>query len=57
MPIVTDSALKEAVLAELAWEPSVTAAHIGVTARDGVVTLSGQAAPGATDVENHLIIA
>jgi osmotically-inducible protein OsmY len=36
-----DSALKEAVLAELAWEPSVTAAHIGVTARDGVVTLSG----------------
>jgi hypothetical protein len=31
----TDSALKTAVLAELAWEPSVTAAHIGVTARDG----------------------
>ena len=24
-----------------AWEPSVTAAHIGVTAREGVVTLSG----------------
>jgi osmotically-inducible protein OsmY len=37
----TDATLKEAVLAELAWEPSVTAAHIGVTVRDGVVTLSG----------------
>lgn len=36
-----DSALKESVLAELEWEPSVTAAHIGVTARDGVVTLTG----------------
>jgi osmotically-inducible protein OsmY len=33
--------LKDAVLAELAWEPAVTAAHIGVTARDGIVTLSG----------------
>ena len=37
----TDATLKDSVLAELAWEPSVTAAHIGVTARDGVVTLSG----------------
>jgi osmotically-inducible protein OsmY len=37
----SDSALKTAVLAELAWEPSVTAAHLGVTARDGVITLSG----------------
>jgi len=36
-----DAVLRAAVLAELAWEPSVTAAHIGVTARDGVVTLSG----------------
>jgi len=36
-----DTELKLSVLAELAWEPSVTAAHIGVTARDGVVTLSG----------------
>jgi osmotically-inducible protein OsmY len=41
MPNETDAALKAAVLAELAWEPSVTAAHIGVTARDGVITLSG----------------
>ncbi len=36
-----DATLKETVLAELVWEPSVTAAHIGVTVRDGVVTLSG----------------
>ncbi len=36
-----DTALKESVLAELQWEPSISAAHIGVTARDGVVTLTG----------------
>ena len=36
-----DTALKDLVLAELAWEPSVSAAHIGVTARDGVITLTG----------------
>ncbi len=36
-----DNELKSAVLAELKWEPSVDAAHIGVTAKDGVVTLMG----------------
>ncbi len=36
-----DGQLQKSVLAELAWEPSITAAHIGVTADDGVVTLSG----------------
>jgi osmotically-inducible protein OsmY len=36
-----DIALRDAVLAELDWEPAVTAGHIGVTARDGVITLSG----------------
>jgi osmotically-inducible protein OsmY len=36
-----DKQLKQAVLDELKWEPSVNAAHIGVTARDGVVTLMG----------------
>ena len=36
-----DSQLQQAVLAELNWEPSVTAAHIGVTADAGVVTLTG----------------
>jgi hypothetical protein len=35
-----DSQLQQAVLAELSWEPSVTAAHIGVT-NAGVVTLAG----------------
>jgi len=36
-----DTKLKQDVLEELAWEPSVNEAHIGVTAKDGVVTLSG----------------
>ena len=36
-----DSQLQQAVLYELAWEPSVTAAHIGVTANAGVVSLTG----------------
>jgi len=36
-----DQRLKQAVLDELLWEPSVNAAHIGVTANDGVVTLMG----------------
>ena len=36
-----DTMLQAAVLAELAWEPSVTAGHIGVTADQGIVTLSG----------------
>jgi osmotically-inducible protein OsmY len=36
-----DTNLQQAVAAELGWEPSITASHIGVTADDGVVTLSG----------------
>ena len=36
-----DHDLQHAVLAELAWEPSVTAAHLGVSANEGVVTLTG----------------
>ena len=38
---MTDQALKQSVLDELDWEPSVKAAHIGVTARDGVVSPTG----------------
>jgi len=38
---MTDNTLKQAVLDELKWEPSVNEAHIGVTARDGVVALTG----------------
>jgi osmotically-inducible protein OsmY len=40
----TDKALSESVLAELVWEPSVNCGHIGVTARSGVVTLTGHVA-------------
>jgi osmotically-inducible protein OsmY len=36
-----DKHLKQAVLDELKWEPSVNAAHIGVTTKDGIVTLMG----------------
>jgi len=36
-----DTHLQQAVLAELNWEPSVNAAHIGVTANAGIITLSG----------------
>jgi osmotically-inducible protein OsmY len=37
-----DTQLQQDVSAELKWEPSVHAAHIGVEVKDGVVTLSGQ---------------
>jgi osmotically-inducible protein OsmY len=36
-----DHELKTNVLAELAWEPSISADHIGVTAKEGVVSLTG----------------
>lgn len=36
-----DSQLQQSVLAEINWEPSIKAGHIGVTANAGVVTLSG----------------
>lgn len=39
-----DTQLKESVLEELEWEPSVDAAGIGVQVRDGVVTLTGHLA-------------
>jgi osmotically-inducible protein OsmY len=41
-----DTQLQLEVLAELNWDPSVTAGHIGVTASAGVVTLTG-------DVESY----
>lgn len=37
----TDSQLQQDVLAELAWEPSVNAAQVGVEVKDGIVTLAG----------------
>ena len=42
-----DLQLQQNVMAELKWEPSVASAHIGVTAKNGVVTLSGH-------VENYM---
>lgn len=39
-----DAELQQHVLSELTWEPRVDAAHIGVTAKDGVVTLMGHVA-------------
>jgi osmotically-inducible protein OsmY len=36
-----DTRLQHDVLAELEWEPSIDASKIGVTAKDGVVTLTG----------------
>ena len=38
---MSDRTLKQAVEDELEWEPSINAEHIGVTAEDGVVTLTG----------------
>jgi osmotically-inducible protein OsmY len=37
----TDTELQHAVMEELAWEPSVDAAEIGVSAESGIVMLSG----------------
>jgi osmotically-inducible protein OsmY len=39
--LMDDKNLQRTVLDQLAFDPSVDAAHIGVTARDGVVTLTG----------------
>jgi osmotically-inducible protein OsmY len=38
---MVDRALKQKVLDELAWQPGFDEAHIGVTVRGGVVTLTG----------------
>jgi hypothetical protein len=37
----TDTELQQDVTYELQWEPSIEAAEIGVSVRDGIVTLSG----------------
>ena len=41
MKNASDTKLQHDVLAELEWEPSIDASKIGVTAKDGVVTLTG----------------
>jgi osmotically-inducible protein OsmY len=40
----TDIELQRDVLAELHWDPRVNAAAVGVTAKDGIITLSGRVA-------------
>jgi len=37
----TDSQLQQDVMAEIKWEPLLCAAEIGVSAKEGVITLSG----------------
>ncbi len=37
----TDAQLQQDVMAELKWEPSIEATHIGVEVKDGIVTLAG----------------
>ena len=37
----SDKQIQQDVMAELSWEPSVNAAHIGVEVSDGIVTLAG----------------
>jgi len=37
----TDTELQQDVMDELKWEPSIEGVEIGVSVRDGVVTLSG----------------
>jgi osmotically-inducible protein OsmY len=39
--MITDKKLQHDVQTELKWDPRLDAAHIGVTAKDGVVTLTG----------------
>jgi osmotically-inducible protein OsmY len=41
MITITDRELQQDVLRELAWDPSVDAAHIGVAVKDGIVTMTG----------------
>ncbi len=41
---MTDKMLQDAVMRELDWEPRVDPAHIGVTASNGAITLTGEVA-------------
>jgi osmotically-inducible protein OsmY len=47
----TDIELQRDVQDELKWEPSVNAAHIGVAAKDGIVTLTGHVSSFAEKYE------
>jgi osmotically-inducible protein OsmY len=41
---VSDTTLRQTIIDELEWEPSIEAAHVGVAVDKGVVTLSGHVA-------------
>jgi osmotically-inducible protein OsmY len=41
MITITDREVQQDILRELAWDPSLDAAHVGVAVKDGVVTLTG----------------
>jgi len=47
----TDSQLQQDVMAELKWEPLLRAAEIGVSAKDGIITLTGTVDGYAKKVE------
>lgn len=49
-PARSDLSLRNAVLDELAWQPSIASEHIGVTVERGVATLSGHASSYAEKV-------
>ena len=48
--MVNDKALQQSVLEELDYEPSIDAAHIGVSVANGIVTLFGHASSYAEKV-------
>lgn len=39
--MMDDRTLQDMVVQDLEWEPNLNPAHVGVTARNGVVTLTG----------------
>ncbi len=47
----TDKQLQQDVTAELAWDPAINAAEIGVEVKDGVVTLAGHVGSYAEKLE------
>ena len=42
--VMSDKLMRDAVIKELDWDPKVTASAIGVTAKDGAISLSGHVA-------------
>lgn len=54
---MTDIQLRQTVLDELAFEPTLDAAHIGVSVEDGIVTLSGHVRSYAEKVAAEAAVA